>query len=165
MSLQGNFKLSLLKNQNFNHHLHLIRRSILGQRSDDICAPVCSCYDKLVSFIGFFQEFKRMSDLKAHMRYHTGNLLRCKDCGKGFPRMQQLRIHQVQNKKNQSRVLTFPSIAGQALEASWDKSRYKSHYNLEPFWGWKKTPKGKPPGIGCEGWKTCRMWPGIESTS
>ena len=47
-------------------------------------------------FNALFQEFKRMSDLKAHMRYHTGNLLRCKDCGKGFPRMQQLRIHQVQ---------------------------------------------------------------------
>ena len=23
--------------------------------------------------------------------------------------------------------------------------------NLEPFQGWKETPKGKPPGIGCEG--------------
>ena len=52
-------------------------------------------HDKLIGFNALFQEFKRMSDLKAHMRYHTGNLLRCKDCGKGFPRMQQLRIHQV----------------------------------------------------------------------
>ena len=35
--------------------------------------------------------------------------------------------------------------------ALWDGSKWN---NFEPFWGWKKTLRGKPPGIGCEGWKT-----------
>ena len=52
--------------------------------------------------------------------------------------------------KNQSHILPSLNIDGEALEALWDKSRYKSHGNFEPFLGWKKTLKGKPPGIGCE---------------
>ena len=42
-------------------------------------------------------------------------------------------------------------VLAKPYEALWDSSKWK---NLEPFWGWKKTPRGKPPGIGCEGWKT-----------
>ena len=35
---------------------------------------------------------------------------------------------------------------------------FKSEIVFKPFWGWKKTSKGKPPIIGCEGWKTSHMW-------
>ena len=43
--------------------------------------------------------------------------------------------------QEQSHLLTSSSIAPEAL---WDKFRYKSHYNLEPFWVCNKIPKGKP---------------------
>ena len=56
----------------------------------------------------------------------------------------------------------WPSLWGLVRQV---KIQILLQYKLEPFWGWKKTPKGKPPGIGCEGWKTSHMRPGIEPGS
>ena len=77
-------------------------------------------------------------------------------------RNRMLHLWHLSGAQNQNRVLACSRIVGQTLEALWDKSRCRLDDNLEPFWRWKKTPKGKPPGIGYEGWKTSHMWPEIE---
>ena len=56
-------------------------------------------------------------------------------------------------------ILHHPEQVMARLSALWDGSKWN---NFEPFWRWKKTPRGKPPGIGCERWKTSHMRPRVE---
>ena len=67
--------------------------------------------------------------------------------------------------KNQTRVLTSPSITGQAPEALWDKIKIEIKLQFGALLRMEENLEGKPPDIGCEGWKTSYMWPGIETGS
>ena len=51
--------------------------------------------------------------------------------------------------QNQSCVLTSPALLAKPLRPY--ETRYKSHYNLEPFRGLKKTPKGNHQALALKG--------------